>query len=342
MNRYLPFFFILFFFHTSSFAQVPSVAIGTGKSCAGKEVLLGVTASDLLNIGSITLYVQVDTNRLTFLSLENVDPRLSEYYFNFIQAESKVAFVWNNSVSLNFSQTKFFDLRFLVKESTVPVSFSSGCEIATSSYKVLSVNWVNGGILPGSPVISSQPKNVTVGSERNSSMEVLSSDAERYQWEVNQGGATWQLLQDDIHFSGTTTALLLLNKVPLAMNKDKFRCFLTSGDCTTISDIATLTVESSSSIDEGDNLNFQMRVHPNPFLEQAQIEYTIPGEGKVHIRVFTMLGKQLLDLRDSFQTKGQYSIPISRNNLPKGIYLCIMDFNDGLKIRSIGEKIIRN
>lgn len=342
MNRYLLFFSVLFFLNTSSFAQDPNVAIGSGKSCAGREVLLGVTASALLNIGSITLYVQIDTNRLTFLSLENVDPRLNEYYFNFIKSESKVAFVWNNTVSLNFSQTKFFDLRFLVKESTAPVSFASGCEIATSSYKVLSVNWLNGGVLPGNPVIATQPKNVTVGSERNTSMEVLSSDAERYQWEVNQAGTAWQLLQDDLHFSGTKTGLLLLNKVPLAMNKYKFRCFLTTGDCTTISDIATVNVESSSSIDEGDNLNFQMRVYPNPFSEQAQIDYTIPGEGRVHIRVFTMLGKQLLDLRDSFQTKGQYSIPISRNNLPQGIYLCKMDFNDGLKIRSTGEKIIRN
>jgi len=342
MNRYLLFFVVLFFLNTSSFAQTPSVAISTGKSCAGREVLLSVTATDLLNIGSITLYVQIDTNRLTFLSLENVDPRMNEYYFNFIKGESKVAFVWNNTVSLNFSQTKFFDLRFLVKESTVSVSFASGCEIATSSYKVLSVNWLNGGVLSGSPVISSQPKNVTVGSERNTSIEVLSSDAERYQWEVNQDGTTWQVLQDDIHFSGTKSGLLLLSNVPLAMNKYKFRCFLTTGDCTTISDIAALTVESSSSIDEGDNLNFQMRVHPNPFSEHAQIDYSIPGEGKVHIRVYSLMGIQLLDIQNSFQTKGQYSVPISRNNLPRGIYLCKMDFNDGLKIRSIGEKIITN
>jgi hypothetical protein len=81
MNRYAYVILFLFFFTPSLSAQTPTVTISTGKSCAGQEVLLSITASNLSNIASITLYVDVDTTRLTFVSLENIDPQLEELYF---------------------------------------------------------------------------------------------------------------------------------------------------------------------------------------------------------------------------------------------------------------------
>lgn len=344
MNRYAYVILFLFFFTPSLSAQTSTVTISNGKSCAGQEVLLSITASNLLNIASITLYVDIDTTRLTFVSLENIDPQLvEELYFNYIQSPPRVAVVWNNIVPANFPQTKLFDMKFHVNDVNTPVSFAPGCEIVNASLQLVTIGWLNGAVEPANPVIAIQPKDLTIKSTKNASFDVNSVNATGYQWEDSQDGTTWQNLQDGENYSGTLTDLLTITNVPLSFDKTKFRCNTRNVNCYTVSDVATLTVESSSSINEGMNArNFQLRIQPNPFTESTQIDYTIPEEGNVHIRIYSMLGNLVVDLLDTFHSQGQYKIPFFPNQLPKGIYVCQLEFfNINTNLFTV-QKMIKN
>ena len=344
MNRYTYILFFLFLFTTSSFAQIPTATIGTAKSCANQEVLVNITASNLLNIGAITLYFDIDTNKLIFLSIENIDSQLThDLLFNFIKNPPKIAVVWNNIVSANFPQTKLFDLKFKVKETNTTVSFAGGCEIATSNYQVLGLNWMNGSVESANPVILTQPKNLTTTETKNASFEVTSADATEYQWEISQNGTSWQVIQEGGNYSGTLTNVLSITNVPVSFSKNQYRCILSNGPCQTLSDIGILTVGSSSSINEGMNLrDFQFKIQPNPFTENSQIAYTLPEEGNVHIRIYTVVGTQAMDLQNEFQLKGQYKIPFSGLGLQRGVYFCQFEFKNMNNIISLGQKMIKN
>jgi hypothetical protein len=88
--------------------------------------------------------------------------------------------------------------------------------------------------------------------------------------------------------------------------------------------------------------NFQLRIQPNPFTESTQIDYTIPEEGNVHIRIYSMLGDLVVDLMDTFSSQGQYKIPFFPNYLPKGIYVCQLEFfNINTDLFTV-QKMIKN
>ena len=329
MNRILFFILFLFFFTASLFAQTPAVTISTAQSCAGQEVLLSVTASDLMNIESIGLYVDVDPARLTFLSLENINPQIINLYYNFIKNPPKVAVAWNNIVPVSFKDARLFDMKFYVNAAGTPVAFASGCEIADITLQPLTINWSNGAVDPANPVIFIQPGDANVSVTKNASFLVSSLNATDYQWEGSQDGISWQNLQDGDYYKGTTTNRLSIVNVPLTLNKFKFRCFTSNGKCNTISDAATLSVNSSSSINEGMNTDFNLMIQPNPFTESAQIDFTIPEEGNVHIRIYSVLGNQVADLINAFHSKGQYKIPFSPAHLQKGVYACQLEYLNG-------------
>lgn len=88
---------------------------------------------------------------------------------------------------------------------------------------------------------------------------------------------------------------------------------------TTITDIAGNT---SSIFDYSLSQNY-----PNPFNPSTQIKYSIKEDGLVTIRVFDMLGKEILVLVNEFKPAGDYEInfnasnPANGTSLSSGIYL---------------------
>ncbi len=60
--------------------------------------------------------------------------------------------------------------------------------------------------------------------------------------------------------------------------------------------------------------------YPNPFNPSTIIDYQIPNDGKVTIKVFDMLGKEIITLVDEFKTKGKYSTSFNGEKLASGLY----------------------
>ena len=60
--------------------------------------------------------------------------------------------------------------------------------------------------------------------------------------------------------------------------------------------------------------------YPNPFNSQTTIKYTIPSECYVKMELYSVIGKLIKTIVDTYHQKGTYTVTISSNTLPSGIY----------------------
>jgi hypothetical protein len=60
--------------------------------------------------------------------------------------------------------------------------------------------------------------------------------------------------------------------------------------------------------------------YPNPFNPGTTIKYTIAQTGRVSLRVFNVLGKELATLADGIRTAGQHEVKFDATNFPSGLY----------------------
>jgi hypothetical protein len=84
------------------------------------------------------------------------------------------------------------------------------------------------------------------------------------------------------------------------------------------SDILTLNV-TGISIQEPVSFILHQN-YPNPFNPSTIISYSIPQSGYVSIKIFNVLGKELLTLIDEFKEMGRYNIEFNASNMSSGIY----------------------
>ncbi|MEJ2628672.1 MAG: T9SS type A sorting domain-containing protein, partial [bacterium] len=61
--------------------------------------------------------------------------------------------------------------------------------------------------------------------------------------------------------------------------------------------------------------------YPNPFNPSTIISYSIPISELVNLRVYDILGREILTLVNEVQVAGTYSLGFNGSNLPSGIYL---------------------
>ncbi|MBN1154186.1 T9SS type A sorting domain-containing protein [candidate division KSB1 bacterium] len=62
--------------------------------------------------------------------------------------------------------------------------------------------------------------------------------------------------------------------------------------------------------------------YPNPFNPVAKIDYALPADHHVNIRIFDVTGRLVSVLLDKYQGAGQYSITWNAAAYPSGVYFC--------------------
>jgi outer membrane protein assembly factor BamB len=60
---------------------------------------------------------------------------------------------------------------------------------------------------------------------------------------------------------------------------------------------------------------------PNPFNPSTKIFYALPNTGTVQIKVFDLLGQEIVTLVNETKAAGNYQIDFNASSLPSGIYL---------------------
>ena len=65
---------------------------------------------------------------------------------------------------------------------------------------------------------------------------------------------------------------------------------------------------------------FSTNAYPNPFNPVTNINFSLPKDAVVKIRVFDILGKEVADLVNEFKKTGKYTVQFDAGNLASGIY----------------------
>jgi subtilisin-like proprotein convertase family protein len=90
-------------------------------------------------------------------------------------------------------------------------------------------------ILAGCPSVSLQPANaqVCVNTTATFSVTANASSTIAYLWQVStDGGTTWTPLTNTAPYSGVNTTVLTVNPTDISLNNYRYRCFMTTVDCT--------------------------------------------------------------------------------------------------------------
>jgi len=89
-------------------------------------------------------------------------------------------------------------------------------------------------------------------------------------------------------------------------------------------------------VNESNKLTFETSNYPNPFNPATTISYTLPEDGKVQIKVFDVLGREVTTLIDNFTSKGTHNVEWNGSDYASGIYFYTITF----KNQSINKKML--
>jgi uncharacterized lipoprotein YddW (UPF0748 family) len=68
--------------------------------------------------------------------------------------------------------------------------------------------------------------------------------------------------------------------------------------------------------------------YPNPFNPSTTIYYSVPSAGHVTINIYNILGEKVATLLDQIKPAGKYEVKFDASNLPSGIYICRLSWNE--------------
>jgi hypothetical protein len=63
-----------------------------------------------------------------------------------------------------------------------------------------------------------------------------------------------------------------------------------------------------------------MQNYPNPFNPSTSIQFALPKEGRVSMKIFNILGKRIATLLDGFQSAGYHEVTVNLDSFSSGIY----------------------
>ncbi|MEW6508085.1 MAG: T9SS type A sorting domain-containing protein, partial [Bacteroidota bacterium] len=70
--------------------------------------------------------------------------------------------------------------------------------------------------------------------------------------------------------------------------------------------------------------------YPNPFNPTTKIKYSIPETGLVVLKVYDMLGREIVTLVNEKQPFGHHEVGFDGSRLPSGIYFYTINYNKQL------------
>ncbi len=224
-------------------AQNATASLENMSACPGSEILVAINITDFYDVCAISLFIGYDTSMLHFESLENINPQLPGINANAMTSPvPQVGITWSNLNPANISEGTLADLRFTYFGGISPLTFNPGGEIVKSNLQVLDVTFFDGSVTPLIQIIE-QPHDTTVHEPQGAAFSISVDGGILFQWQLsNNGGATFNDLNNSGLYQGVYTNTLFINSTNLFMDGFLYRCLIANGDCEEYSEQAKLSV----------------------------------------------------------------------------------------------------
>ncbi|MHB8843022.1 MAG: T9SS type A sorting domain-containing protein [Candidatus Aquicultor sp.] len=75
--------------------------------------------------------------------------------------------------------------------------------------------------------------------------------------------------------------------------------------------------------------------YPNPFNPETKLRYQLPIRGKVSLKVFDLLGKEVATLVDEVKEAGTYDVSFNGKSFTSGVYFYKVQSGNYVKIKKM-------
>jgi hypothetical protein len=273
----------------------------TGKVESGSCTSVLSTTTTLSNTPGPTATIAVnpacDLGEVTVTSDQNTTQT-----FDLCNSAGAVLQTWTgNAISYTF--TGLVDGTYKGKVTV------AGCESPFSSTELLT-NTIT-------PLLIDQPADTIVCQGSNAAFSFTDDgNATSYQWMVKTGGIWTSIISAGTNpvYSGWDSQTLTLTGVIMANSGFLYRCNLSNGACSSLSDSAELNVNLCTGIADNNSENI-FSVGPVPFNNTLNI--TTPNTEKVVMQIFSIEGK----LASQTELYGKTSYRINTESLSNGTFI---------------------
>ncbi len=178
--------------------------------------------------------------------------------------------------------------------------------------------------------ITTQPVNQSVSITNSAKFIAASSyPGSTFQWQTDTGSG-FQNITNNAQYNGATNDTLTVLNTTLSNNNQLFRCAITSGSCTVLTNSATLTVINDVGINELSNEHL-FSIFPNPASNQISLKADERFIGNSYI-IYDYTGKMVL----TGTIKKEITL-INLENLSIGMYAINIGLNSKCTVKLIKE-----
>lgn len=96
----------------------------------------------------------------------------------------------------------------------------------------------------------------------------------------------------------------------------------------------TVSVEEKEDLSNPTEFNLEQN-YPNPFNPSTKINYQIPESGFVSLKVYNILGNEVMNLVNENKAVGRYTVTFNASSLSSGVYIYAIKVNDFQSVKKM-------
>lgn len=147
---------------------------------------------------------------------------------------------------------------------------------------------------------------------------------------IRPEGKVWCFKSGELYFGKDGDNIKLVGATPSYMEVFNYPCSGGVTDLVKVDNSMNLAAQTTMTASKGGaEIDFNINVFPNPFVDNANISYNLADDAKVKTEVFDINGKLVTVLFDGNQKAGNYSLNFSNKNYNSfsGIFIIKMTVN---------------